>query len=1278
MATVALQVVAGVAISAGLSFLSSKLAKPVNNEVGKLATIDLSSGSEGAPIPRVYGSSRIAGQLIWTTRFSETATTTDSGGGKGSSGSSSTTTTYTYSVSCAFAFGEGSDDAVLQRLWIDNKEVNLTAVNANSATFYTGSETQTPDSTISAVEGAANTPAFRGVCYLVLEELQLEDYGNRIPSICAEIVRPVRSTDAAQYNNAVKAINLIPATGEVVYGTQKYYKSTSTSAWSHSKSTQNVHTADGVVDAVASIDALLADFPNLEAVALTVAWFGSDLRCANCTIVPKVEDRSTLTPTNWTVGSYTKSSASIVNTNTSGSPNYGGTPSDTTVTEMITLLKSKGLRVTLYPFLLMDVSEGNTLPNPYSDNASDVGQAKLPWRGRVTCSPAPGYAGTVDKTATAATQVSTFFTAYNAFITHYANLAVSAGGVDAFLIGSEMVGLTTVRSSTGVYPAVTALSSLATSVKAIVGSGCKVGYAADWSEFVHSSTEGLWFHLDPLWANSAISFVGVDNYLPTSDWRDGRFHEDFDTAGPVSAVDADYVQGQIEGGEYYDYYYASAADRTSQTRTPITDDDYSKPWVNRRKDFANWWSNSHYNRPAWVEDASPTSWTAYSKPIWFTEFGCPAVDKAMNQPNVFYDPKSSESALPYYSSGARDDATQRFYIEQMLEYWAANSPSHSGLVMVEPENMFLWCWDARPYPAFPRNTSTWSDYANYTYGHWQNGRSSIIMLDMLVAALCEEAGLTSAQYDVTELRGTYCAVYGISVDSVGTIRSTLENLAAVYFFDAVESDGIIKFRLKSRAEPQTVQHSSAVATSSDAEGLTATRDQLSEIPSIVEVSYYNINADYDVATVSAMTYAGDVSNVEQVNANVSMDGERALASAAVIAQYARYSREEGSIVLPLSHAWLDVGDAIDIVTDDRTIHAVASKVSIGETVNADFLSFSPYTFMTRPAKGGVQTASYSTAYGASEAIFMNVPAFQSTETALWAPRVAAFASPWPGAVNVYREVADDVFTLINTHTVKNRVGVLTYGLYSGPTGVWDEGNELYVTLEYGSLQSADPLAVLSSSLAVAIENDDSEWEIVQFATATLISTGNYKLTKLLRGQLGTNYAMRNPVAAGSRVVVINNDLSVLNITSSLATTELSYRFGPSRYAYSDDTYTDTTFTGTKAALRPYSPCNAVLQRNADSTFTITWSRRTRFDGDDWSVTEVPLNEESEAYKVEIMSGATVLSTHTTTSPTLAYAWSGDFGSEPSSLSVKIYQYGQAYGGYGTPLAVTLQRSLFIP
>ncbi|MGL1548976.1 baseplate megatron protein TIM-barrel domain-containing protein, partial [Vibrio parahaemolyticus] len=88
--------------------------------------------------------------------------------------------------------------------------------------------------------------------------------------------------------------------------------------------------------------------------------------------------------------------------------------------------------------------------------------------------------------------------------------------------------------------------------------------------------------------------------------------------------DLDYLRGNIFGGEGYDWYYASAADRLSQSRTPVTDGG-GKPWLYRFKDVRAWWSSAHHNRVAGVDAATPTAWVAQSKPIWFTELGCPAV-----------------------------------------------------------------------------------------------------------------------------------------------------------------------------------------------------------------------------------------------------------------------------------------------------------------------------------------------------------------------------------------------------------------------------------------------------------------------------------------------------------------------------------------------------------------------------------------------------------------------------------------------------------------------------
>jgi hypothetical protein len=186
-------------------------------------------------------------------------------------------------------------------------------------------------------------------------------------------------------------------------------------------------------------------------------------------------------------------------------------------------LKARGIGVTLYPMAMMDVPAGNSLPNPYGG----TGQGAYVWRGRITCHPAPGQPGSPDQTSTAAAQVATFVAAYRPMILHYAGLAAAAGGIDTLIIGSEMRGMTSVRGAGNSFPFVDALVTLAADVRAIVGPSTKLTYAADWSEYSGYQPPGeKFFHLDPLWASPDIDAVGIDNYMPLADWRDGQGHLD--------------------------------------------------------------------------------------------------------------------------------------------------------------------------------------------------------------------------------------------------------------------------------------------------------------------------------------------------------------------------------------------------------------------------------------------------------------------------------------------------------------------------------------------------------------------------------------------------------------------------------------------------------------------------------------------------------------------------------------------------------------------------------
>ncbi|WP_245306798.1 MULTISPECIES: glycoside hydrolase TIM-barrel-like domain-containing protein [unclassified Rhizobium] len=193
--------------------------------------------------------------------------------------------------------------------------------------------------------------------------------------------------------------------------------------------------------------------------------------------------------------------------------------------------------------------------------------------------------------------------------------------------------------------------------------------------------------------------------MPCADWRD----DDLTNASPDGFRTADDLQAMttaITSGEGFAWYYASDAARRARERSPISDGLAGRSWVFRYKDIAGWWSNPHHERIGGVEIPTATSWIPRSKPVWFTELGCGAIDKGANQPNIFADPKSAESAVPYISNRTR--AMQRRFLEAHHAWWGSGRPPPG---MVDPAHLFVWSWDARPFPSFPQNTSTWSDGA---------------------------------------------------------------------------------------------------------------------------------------------------------------------------------------------------------------------------------------------------------------------------------------------------------------------------------------------------------------------------------------------------------------------------------------------------------------------------------------------------------------------------------------------------------------------------------------
>lgn len=1247
-------------------YVDNRLFSPSTHQEGpRLNEISLTNSSEGAPIKRLYGRSRIGGTIIWATNFKEVVTK-EKVGGKGGGGKQ-TVTNYEYFISFAVAFCEGGPCTELGRVWFDGK---LADISQYTWRWYEGSQTQMPDSLIQQIEGSDKVPAFRGVSYLVFEELPLADFGNRIPQVTAEINRILEVDDPDHMENSLQGISLIPSSGEFIYSTQVVTRNDGKG----NSFSENAHYHKDITDIEKSLDQMKCALPNIKTVNLVVAWFGDDLRIGECSVTPRVEVKNKGTrPISWSVAGLSRRDALTVSTvviDGENRPVYGGTPSDQTIVQAIRELKSRGYKVCFYPFILMDVPSDNNKPNPYSDNASSIGQPAFPWRGRITCSPAPGFEGTVDKTSDAATQVSNFFNrtwGVRRMIMHYANLCKEAGGVDYFCVGTEMVGTTTIRSSESTFPAVEHFVTLINDVKAVVGNSCQVSYAADWSEF-HSYRPGdgsgdVYFNMDPIW--QAGDFIGIDNYLPLSDWRDGTHHLDYNaTKGPRKIYDREYLASNIEGGEYYDWFYASQSDRDNQIRSPITDGGYGKPWVYRNKDIRNWWANQHFNRPKGVESSTPTSWVPKSKRVVFTEFGCPAVDKGTNQPNVFYDPKSSESFFPHYSTGQRDDVIQRTYVEVFIKYWKEN-----GGGMISQEDLWAWTWDVRPYPQFPHMLDVWSDGDNWLLGHWLNGRAGSVTLGSLVKEFMSLVGLEN-DVDVSELIGKNTIVPGYVVDNIMSPREMLLPLFQAFMFDGYESEGKLRFNLRTDTKFEDLDFDYLVIEKDNPGGFSITRQQETELLAAARVDFIDSENAYQPGSVPGTKQVGESLNVSHVQFPIVLDQRYARSLADQIVQETWAAREFGEFNLPNSMMKYDPGDGLAFEISGREFSVRITGIENGTYRKIEFSSHEPSIYGGMAFEGRPPVSVAPNVYGTSIVEFMDIPLLTGAEPSPWAPRVAAYQDPFPQTVDIY--LKDDVTSaldLINQIGERSEMGTTLNDLYPELPWVTNEESVLRVDVSSALFQplSNSETAVLAGANALAVRNDNGFWELIQYVNAKLISGTVYELSGLLRGQLGTEADMAT-ISEGARVIFIDPTvLQPLGINFGQRQLEFTYHYGPSAEHTSHHTYQDETLTFRAVALMPYAPTELTCERiSVDGTLKFTWVRRTRFGGDDWGENEPPLNEEFEKYDLEICDddGSVIRTIAGLDNPNYTYESIDqitDFGSVRSSVRIRVYQLSATVG-----------------
>jgi hypothetical protein len=278
-------------------------------------------------------------------------------------------------------------------------------------------------------------------------------------------------------------------------------------------------------------------------------------------------------------------------------------------------------------------------------------------------------------------------------------------------------------------------------------------------------------------------------------------------------------------------------------------------------------------------------------------------------------------------------------------------------------------------------------------------------------------------------------------------------------------------------------------------------------------------------------------------------------------------------------------------------------------------------------------------------------------------RIAVFADPWPGPVAIWRSSDGLSFVRAALALAPAVAGETLDDLPIGTARGIDHHSRVRVRLYGGGLASISDSVLSGGANAAAVRGPDGAWEVLQFANAELVDERTYRLSRLIRGEVGSEWAMADPLPAGAPFVLL--DEHVVPIASGLNDVgrAMQLRVVAAGRDHGDPAAVSLSLVPSALALKPLSPVHLRAERTVDGV-VLSWVRRSRLDCESWDIEEIPLGEDSEAYELDVLSGASVVRTLPAFAPSVLYPAAdeiADFGSAQSSLSIRVAQLSATVG-----------------
>lgn len=564
--------------------------------------------------------------------------------------------------------------------------------------------------------------------------------------------------------------------------------------------------------------------------------------------------------------------------------------------------------------------------------------------------------------------------------------------------------------------------------------------------------------------------------------------------------------------------------------------------------------------------------------------------------------------------------------------------------MVDPERLYCWTWDARPFPAFPALGAIWADGDNHRTGHWLTGRLGALASDEMAWAIAVDHGCSFAA-----IASAAPLIGGLTVSGPGTARAVIEPVLELTGQRLAARDGALVGIAQGAGTSVLVEPENLAQT--DAHDLSRRRGDIAERPGRLGLGHFDRERDYLAATATALR-PGNGPLASQ-SLPVVLDPTAARLAAERLLDLHSASGDRVEFALSPNHIALEPGDRVELVgvaegpfeiteiRDGAVRRVIAGAVMQGEAVA---------TGIERPRRNAATPMPIVQPL----AVLAHLPPL-AADPGRSRLVMGAYADPWPGEVRV-----SDVATGAPVARLAGPadIGETVTALAAGPLSRWDRGQVLDIRLLSGHPASAKPGATLAGNNRILVQTDAGDWEVVGFAEADLVAPGRYRLSQLLRGLDGSDAAM-GLVSAGRRVMVLDNRVAMLPVES--------HWIGESRvmrFAAGNGPGDVVTLSLRPGPALPLAPVHLDVRRLGDGGISLGWTRRSRADADGWGMAEPALEHAPEAWRIRIFSGGTMVRALTSSSAAVTYGLAeqaADFGGAAPAFTYSIEQLSPVFG-----------------